>query len=83
MHSPTTEAYDRNKKLFHYAAIPSFEEMIFVHQDEPHVESHVRQADGSWSMVHAIGIESIAVIRCVQVEIPLAEIYANVTFPAP
>jgi len=48
----------------------------------PLVKDGVLYTTGSWSVVHAIGIESVAGIRCVKIEIPLAEIYVNVAFPA-
>lgn len=81
--SPTTERYDRNDKFLHYGSVPSLEEYLLVYQDEARVESYVRQPDGSWSYLSFAGPGATARIRCVHVDIPLAEIYADVALPPP
>lgn len=80
--SPTTEKYDRTTKFDHYLALASFEEYILIYPSEPRVESFLRQPDRSLNYLYFSGLDAIARIRCVQIEIPLAEIYADVTFPS-
>ena len=46
--SNSTKNYDRGEKFRHYRSIPGFSEYLLVAQDNPRVEQHVRQADGSW-----------------------------------
>ncbi len=81
--SPSTEAYDRGEKFSRYRQLESLEEYVLVSQDVPAVETFIRQKDGGWLLMPYAGIEATARIRCLGIELPLSEIYANVTFPAP
>jgi Uma2 family endonuclease len=81
--SPSTERYDRGDKFDEYRGVASLEEYVLVYQGEPRVECFARQPDGSWNYTPFLGPEAVARIRCVHVEIPLSEIYADVTFPPP
>ena len=81
--SPSTEAYDRGDKFTQYRRIESFEEYVLISQDRPNVESIFRQADGAWSFQNHTSLDAAATIRCLGIEIPLAEIYAGVEWPAP
>src|SRR5258706_1894997 len=82
--SPTTEAYDRGKKFRDCRTIPSFAEYVLISQVAPIVETFVRQPDGSWLIGAAYtGLDAIASIRSIEVELKLSDIYANVTFPPP
>lgn len=81
--SPSTEAYDRGDKFTQYREIESFEEYILVSQDRPNVESYLRQPDGAWSILNFTGLGGVAKIRSVAVEIPMTEIYAGISWPAP
>ena len=76
--SPSTQAYDRGEKFAAYREIPSIEEHILISQDHPNVESRLRQPIGDWSAISFNGIEAVAKVRCLGIEIPLAEIYAGV-----
>ena len=80
---PSTENYDRKEKFDHYGTAPSIEEYVTIYQDEARVECFVRGTGGSWNLTRFVGIGVTAIIRCVQVEIPLSEIYADVVLPAP
>jgi Uma2 family endonuclease len=81
--SPTTEAYDRGDKFSQYREIESFEEYILISQDRPNFESILRQSDGAWSFQTHSGLETAAIIRCLNVQIPMAEIYAGIEWPTP
>jgi Uma2 family endonuclease len=80
--SDSTEKYDRGKKFRHYQQIDSFREYVLVSQDEPVVERFVRQADGSWATTFVEGLDREFAFATVPVRVPLADIYAGVTFPA-
>jgi Uma2 family endonuclease len=80
--SESTEAYDRGEKFTRYREIASFEEYILVSQASPMVETFMRQADGTWSFAPWSGIEAVARVRMLQIEIPFSEIYAGIEFPA-
>ena len=82
--SPSTALYDRSEKFRQYRAIPSLAEYVLVSQVAPLVETFVRQPDGSWLIAEAFeGLAATATVRALQIEIPLSEIYADVTFPPP
>lgn len=51
--SETTESFDREGKFKHYRSIPSFREYVLVSYREPLIESHLRNADGSWNTTFA------------------------------
>ena len=79
--SPSTERYDRDVKLRHYGQIESLQEYILVSQDEPQIHRLVRQTDGTWSLKVFHGIEDTFSLTSLPIEIPLADVYRNVTFP--
>ncbi len=80
--SPSTERYDREVKLRHYGQIESLQEYILVSQDIPQIHRLVRQADGTWSLKVFHGIEETFSLTSLPIEIPLADVYSNVEFPA-
>ena len=49
-----------------------------VSQDRPNVESWLREPNGAWLIVCYTGMEAMAIIRCLGIEIPLTEIYSRV-----
>jgi Uma2 family endonuclease len=79
--SPSTERSDRGEKFNRYRLLESLQEYILVSQDKPLVECFLRQSDGGWLLMHFAGMEAIAKLRSLEVELPLAEIYAGVEFP--
>jgi Uma2 family endonuclease len=79
--SPSTEGYDRTTTFDSYRKLQSMEEYVLVSQDSPTVAIFSRQADGGWLFYPSEGIEAIAKLRSIQVELPLTEIYAGVEFP--
>lgn len=79
--SPSTELYDRNVKRRHYSRIESLQEYIIVAQNQPQIDRFVRQTDGTWSLKVFQGIGEIFSLTSLPIEIPLAKIYRNVTFP--
>lgn len=79
--SPSTEVYDRGKKLARYIEIDSLQEYVIVAQSEPRVDTYYRDADGSWAFGVALGIEAVVRLRSLDVTLPLREIYAGVEFP--
>jgi Uma2 family endonuclease len=76
--SPSTEDYDRGKKAKLYRAIASLRELLFIAQDSYEVELYRRQADGSWSLMEAAGLESAITLTSIGYTLPLRELYENV-----
>jgi hypothetical protein len=54
-----------------------------VAQREARVETYLRQADGTCSFACAVGLEAVARLRSLNIDLPLAEVYAKVEFPRP
>jgi len=78
--SPSTEAYDRGFKSAQYRTVESLEEYALVSQAEPRVEVFHRQPGGHWMLSEAVGLEAVCHFESLDCAIPLAEIYARVTF---
>jgi Uma2 family endonuclease len=76
--SPSTEDYDRGKKAKLYRAIPSLQELLFIAQDSYEVELYRRQADGSWSLMEAKGLESAITLTSIGYTLSLRELYEKV-----
>ena len=79
--SPSTEKYDRGSKFRQYQQIETLKEIVLVAQDEPVIERFVRQEDESWALTATTGLDGVFAFGTVPVRVPLAVIYAGVTFP--
>jgi Uma2 family endonuclease len=79
--SPSTEKYDRGAKLRNYQKIPTLQEYIMVYQDEAVCERLTRHADGSWTFAFVAGLDATLKVTSIPVEVALADIYRDVTFP--
>ncbi|MBV9657626.1 MAG: Uma2 family endonuclease [Verrucomicrobia bacterium] len=80
--SPSTEAFDRGEKFARYRRLESLQHYVLVAQERMRVELFTRQADGRWLLseysepAHSVPLEAV---NC---DLPLAEIYDKVVFPA-
>lgn len=81
--SDSTEAYDRGRKAENYRQIASLQAYALFSQDEPHVEIYERQASGQWLLTEASGLEAKLALPALEIEVSLAELYDQVTFPPP
>jgi Uma2 family endonuclease len=79
--SESTERSDRGEKFTRYRELESLQEYVLVSQDRPQVETFFRQIDGTWLLTPYFGMESVLRLRSLEIELPLAEIYAGVEFP--
>ena len=58
------------------------QEYLLVAQDQPRVETIYRHPDGIWAFAPwAEGLDATLRIRTLGIEVPLAQIYAGVSFP--
>lgn len=78
--SDSTENYDRTIKFDHYRKIPSLKEVLFVSQEQPIVELFSRDADGSWKLTDARGLDASIELSSIGVSVPLSEFYDKVEF---
>lgn len=79
--SPSTEAYDRGEKFRRYRELESLCEYVLIRQDVAEVEVFYRQDDGTWLFAAAAGLDARLRLRSIDVELSLAEVYAQVEFP--
>ncbi len=81
--SPSTELYDRTRKADGYRDVESLQEYVLVSQQQPRAETFYRNVDGVWSIGPTVaGLNGVVRLRSVGIELPLAEVYARVSFPA-
>jgi Uma2 family endonuclease len=78
--SDSTEAYDRGAKSEQYRRIASLKAYVLINQGTAHVEHFEREADGTWRLTEATGLEEVLKLPALGAEIPLAELYAGVEF---
>lgn len=81
--SPSTEAYDRGAKFDHYARLESLREYVLVATDRFAVDHFLREADGTWRLTTARGLEGVLRLPSLDASVPLAEIYENLDVVAP
>lgn len=79
--SPSTELYDRGRKFQRCLQLESLEEYVLVSQEAPAIETFFRRGDGTWVFTPANGLAATSPLRSLDVELPLAEVYAGVGFP--
>jgi Uma2 family endonuclease len=78
--SPSTEAFDRGKKLNHYRRIESLQEYLLISQDEPRIQRYLRNADNTWTLTDAADLAECLHLPSLGIELSLGEVYAKVDF---
>lgn len=79
--SDSTERYDRGTKFNHYQTVATLKQYVLVSQDQPLVETYLRQPDGTWQYAAVAGLDAVASLLSLDIALPLAELYMGVTFP--
>jgi Uma2 family endonuclease len=77
--SPSTRDYDSGAKFEMYKGIPSLQEYLLVDAEKEHVMCYLRR-DDEWVVDIYEGPKAICRLRSVECAIPLAKIYAKVTW---
>jgi Uma2 family endonuclease len=77
--SPSTESWDRGGKFAHYRRLESLQDYVLVSQDRILVEHYTRQGQ-QWLLTESSGLDGSLRLASIGCEVPLAEIYAKVTF---
>ena len=80
--SPATEAFDRGDKFARYRLLDSLTDYVLVSSEQMRVEHYVRQPDDRWLLAAYELPEDRLTLASVDCELPLAEMYERVTFPA-
>jgi len=75
--SPSTEAYDRGQKFAAYRRFPGLKTVLFLSQDQAHVECFTRSAEGGWLLTEASGDTASLYIPALGFDLALAELYRD------
>lgn len=78
--SPSTERYDRGRKLEHYRKIPSLAEYVLVAQDARRIEWYTRQESGLWSYRDTQEGQQTLELASISCTLPLDEVYDRIDF---
>ena len=65
-----------------YRQLDSLADYVLVSADRMRVEHHARQPDGSWTLRTYEPPDQSLPLASVECELPLAEIYERIVFPA-
>lgn len=79
--SPSTELFDRGDKFARYRRLESLSDYVLVSSEQVRVEHYVRQDGGSWTLTEYDQLSQRVPLRVLDCELPLEEIYLQVTFP--
>ena len=78
--SDSTERRDAKVKVPSYTEVPSVEAIFLVDQDTAHVQGFIRRPDDrTWQWTYATGRDATVRVDCLGLDLPLAELYRNVT----
>jgi Uma2 family endonuclease len=80
--SPSTEAFDRGIKFARYRRLETLRDYVLVTADRMRVEHHYLRDDGVWAYADYGEPDWGLRLESVGCELPLAEVYERVTFPA-
>lgn len=81
--SPATEAHDRGVKWQRYQSLESLQDCLLIAQDAPKVDHFARHGAQQWLLTVHEGLTSVVRLLGMNVQLPLAALYANVTFSEP
>jgi Uma2 family endonuclease len=79
--SPATELLDRADKRRDYQRLTSLRHYVLIAQDVPRIEVYTRGRRG-WRFEELEGLEAVLAFEAFGIELPLAEIYEGLSFPA-
>lgn len=75
--SESTESFDRGRKFQCYRTLPSLQDYVLVSSQTYMVEVFQRTRGDRWLLDTYQGLEAIARIESLNLDAPLAEIYAS------
>lgn len=78
--SPSTQNFDQVKKFQYYRTIPTLQNYLLIHTDDYKVDCFRRQTEDIWTIQFYKGIEAIAHLETLDINLPLTKIYEGVIF---
>lgn len=76
--SGSSFGYDRGPKFIAYQGIPSLQEYVLVHQDEPMIEHFLRASNETWVYRKVEGLAAVLELPTIGCSLPLSEVYLSV-----
>lgn len=77
--SNSTRNYDKGEKFDYYRSVPEFKEYILVEQYKPYIAQYRKTSEG-WLLAEYESLDTVLVMRAIDLQIPLSEIYDLVEF---
>ena len=77
--SPSTEAYDRGRKLAYYRECPTIQEYMLIDAQIASIEVFRREKHNLWTY-HAFGAGEEVELSSLGIHFPLVKVYRNVVF---
>jgi Uma2 family endonuclease len=78
--SPSNANFTRFAKVDEYKGLESLKHIVIVDHDAPRLILHTRLASGVWSFAEIEGLSETLSLSGIGVDIPFAEIFADVAF---
>lgn len=78
--SPSTMRYDRFQKLEEYKQHDKIKVILIVDAEAPQVTVWRRGQEGNWSYHEEVGLDATIALPEIEADLPLAELYRDVTF---
>jgi Uma2 family endonuclease len=80
--SSATELLDRTDKRRDYQRLASVRHYVLIARDAPRIEAYTRGRRG-WRFEELEGLDAVLALEAFGIELPLADIYDGLSFPAP
>jgi Uma2 family endonuclease len=78
--SPSTKSFDQTQKFLYYRTLSSLQEYLLIGTEHPFIQCYQRQTQDIWTVHFYEGIEVIAHIESLELDLPMSDIYEGVTF---
>jgi Uma2 family endonuclease len=78
--SPSTEEFDRGRKLDDYRRLPSLRDYLLVDQFEARIDHYVRSGE-VWDLAIVTDLAGVVRLPAIGCELPLAEVYDRILPP--
>lgn len=76
--SPTTEGYDKGKKLRCYRQIPSLKQILLIAQNEATIDVYQKNEKNEWIYFDVTGLDKTVIIA--EKDVLLSDIYLEIVF---
>jgi Uma2 family endonuclease len=78
--SPSTRAFDRDRKVEEYKSVPSLAHILLIDPDAPEIMLWSRDQAGTWTLAIVEGLEAVVELGALGVSLRLADLYDGPTF---